>query len=266
MMFLLNISEIAIITGDNPYKTKRDYLIDFWKKNNKDDYEKYVHLIGYIKENDEDIVKRISNKNNIDLSEILLKNNKNISELEEIKKNIFKKIENISKNEKKEIEKSINNITNTHFGTHNENDITKIYESMIGNKIIKDNKYRKIKIFTYNDTDIYIGGRIDGINEETNFIIEIKNRVNKLFYSLRDYEKVQIMCYMYLFSNLKAHLVEAHKKKEKTDINIIEVDFDEKYMEYIIDKIYHFIQFYDMFIHDDNMKINLLKLNHEIYF
>jgi hypothetical protein len=68
MMFLLNISEIAIITGDNPYKTKRDYLIDFWKKNNKDDYEKYVHLIGYIKENDEDIVKRISNKNNIDLS------------------------------------------------------------------------------------------------------------------------------------------------------------------------------------------------------
>ena len=33
MELLLNISEIAIITGDNKFKSKREYLIDFWKKN-----------------------------------------------------------------------------------------------------------------------------------------------------------------------------------------------------------------------------------------
>ena len=39
MNLLINISQIAIITGDNPYQSKRDYLIDFWKKYDKNDYE-----------------------------------------------------------------------------------------------------------------------------------------------------------------------------------------------------------------------------------
>ena len=64
MDLLFNISEIAIITGDNIYKTKRDYLIDFWKKYDKNDYEKYVNLTEFIKEDDKDIVQKISVKNN----------------------------------------------------------------------------------------------------------------------------------------------------------------------------------------------------------
>lgn len=35
MELLFNISDIAIVTGDNQYKTKRDYLIDFGKKMQK---------------------------------------------------------------------------------------------------------------------------------------------------------------------------------------------------------------------------------------
>jgi hypothetical protein len=268
MTLLLNISEIAIITGDNPYKTKRDYLIDFWKKNNKNDYDNYINLIGFVKENDEDIVKRISCKNNIQLSTDILGciKSKNTCELNKMKKDILKKVDNISEIEKKEITKSIINITNTNFGIKNENDISKIYESITGNKIIKDDKYRKIKIFSYNNFDIYIGGKIDGINENTKCIIEIKNRIHKLFYSLRDYEKVQIMSYIYLFNSSKGHLVEAHKKKDETNINIIEVEYDEQFMKYIIHKIYIFIKFYYSFINDNDMKINLLKNDNNIDF
>ena len=45
-----------------------------------------------------------------------------------------------------------------------------------------------------------IGGKVDGIAfEEDNSkrILEIKNRVNKLFNVVRDYEKVQCYAYMY---------------------------------------------------------------------
>ena len=59
MNLLLNISEIAIITGDNPYKTKRDYLLDFWKKNAKNDYLKYQQLTKYTKVTDDDIINKI---------------------------------------------------------------------------------------------------------------------------------------------------------------------------------------------------------------
>lgn len=266
MNLLLNISEIAIITGDNPYKTKREYLIDFWKKNSKDDFDKYKKITEFIKETDEDIIHKITSKSNIDIS-LELKDcvkSKNVYELNNIKKNIFEKMENLTEIEKKEITKSITNVVNTNYGIKNENDVTKLYENLTGNIIIKDNKYRKIKILENDQYNVYIGGKIDGINNQTNNIIEVKNRVKKLFYTLRDYEKVQIMCYMYLFNSKKGELVEAYKKKETT-INIIEVDFDKDYMQEIINKILFFIKFYINFLQDDQMKIDILTKCDEIY-
>lgn len=267
MNLLLNISEIAIITGDNPYKTKRDYLIDFWKKNNKEDFDKYKKITEFIKESDEDIIEKITIKNNIDISSEL-KNcvkSKNTNELHIMKKNILEKMENLTEIEKKEITKSISNVTNTKFGIKNENDVTKLYENLTGNIIIKDNKYHKIKILENDTYSVYIGGKIDGINNETKSIIEVKNRVNKLFYVLRNYEKVQIMCYMYLFNSKRGNLVEAHKKREGTIINVIEVDFDKEYMQEIIDKIIFFIKFFVNFLNNHQMKIDILTKPDEIY-
>lgn len=269
MDILFNISEIAIITGDNKFKSKRDYLIDFWKKYDKDDYEKYIKLTEFTKETDKEIIKKISNKNNIVNIEKDLytcSKTKNISDMNEIKKNIFNKLSDLSENEKKEITKSINNITNTNFGIKNENDITKLYENMTGNIIIKDNKYRKTSVHKNNKYNIIIGGKIDGINNNNGSIIEIKNRVYKLFYTLKEYEKVQIMCYMFLFNSNKGHLVEAYKKKDGSLINIIEVDFDQLYMNNIIDKLILFCDFFINFIIDTNAKINILKNIEEINF
>lgn len=266
MNLLLNISEIAIITGDNPYKTKRDYLLDFWKKNAKNDFLKYQQLTQYTKVTDDDIIKKISSNNNIDLSTELKKCNKtnNISDLDTMKTEIFKKIENLNETEKDEITKSIKNVTNTKFGIRNENDVTKLYENMTGNSITKDNKYYKIKLFELDDINVFIGGKIDGINE-TGSIIEVKNRVNKLFYELRSYEKVQIMCYMHLFKAKEGHLVEA-LKKSNTSINIIKVEYDEEYINYIIDKIKVFAIFFKDFIHNHDMKINIMQNNIEVDF
>jgi len=266
MNLLLNISEIAIITGDNPYKTKRDYLLDFWKKNVKNDFLKYQQQTQYTKVTDDDIIKKISSNHNIDLSTELKKCNKtnNINDLDTMKNEIFKKIENLNEVEKDEITKSIKNVTNTKFGIRNENDVTKLYENITGNSITKDNKYYKIKLFEIDDINVFIGGKIDGINE-TGSIIEVKNRVNKLFYELRSYEKVQIMCYMHLFNAKEGHLVEA-LKKSNTTINIIKVEYDEEYINYIIDKIKVFAIFFKDFIHNHDMKMNIMQNNIEVDF
>lgn len=262
MELIFNISDIAIITGDNTFKTKNDYLIDFWKKNYKTDFEKYKKLTQFIKETDNDIILNISSKNNVDISLELqkCKSSTNINDLQTIKKTILDKVSNLSEVDKKEITKSITNVTNTKFGIKNEDDITKLYESLSGNSIIKDNKYHKIKIFETNVAKIFIGGKIDGIDYNKSLIIEVKNRIHKLFYTLKNYEKVQIMCYMYLFSCKKGHLVEAYKTKEKPLINIIEVDFDEIYMNDILQKILCFANFFCDFINDHDAKIKLLKI------
>ena len=258
--YLLNISEIAIITGDNKFKTRNEYLIDFWKKHNKDDFQKYQELTNFVKLSDEDKIKDITFKNNISIVDELkiCENTTNITELNNIKKNIMKKVENLEESVKKEIVKSIDNVTNTNFGTRNETDVLKIYEELKGVSIVKDNIYRKKKIIETTNFSVCIGGKIDGINNETETIIEIKNRMHKLFYDLREYEKVQLMCYMYLLNKKNGHLVEAIKKSTETTINIIEVEYDENYMNSILQKIEEFSLFYYEFQQNHEQKINLL--------
>lgn len=266
--FCISISEIAIITGDNTFKPKREYLIDFWKKNSKEDYENYKKITEFVKETDDDIIKKISNKNNIDISIDIAQCIKsgNTNDLNFLKKNIINKMDKLSETDKNNITKAITNVTNTKFGIRNEHDISNLYEAITGSKIIKDNKFTKKTIVEYNNVNIMIGGKIDGFNSENNTLIEIKNRMHKLFFTLREYEKIQIMSYLHLFGLEKGHLVEAHKKKDQTDINIIEVLYDTEYMNNIISKIIDFINFYLKFIIDHEFKINLLKNNNEINF
>jgi len=266
MELLFNISELAIVTGDNPYKTKRDYLIDFWKKHDKCDYEKHVKLANFVKEDDYDIINKITNSNGIDIKKELGASikSKNTVELNEVKKEIFKKMEGLNEDIKKEITKSLNNVTNTKFGTSNEHDVTKLYAEMTGSSIIKDDKYRKKIIYEHENFKIVIGGKIDGFNNENGSIIEIKNRIHKLFYTLRDYEKVQIMAYLHLFKANVGHLVEAHKKENNTLINIIEVEYDKEFMDYIFKHLLEFSIFFMNFLNDGNAKINLLQNKDEI--
>jgi hypothetical protein len=268
MSLIFNISEIAIITGDNKFKKKRDYLIDFWKRNNRFDYDKFKKMTQFTKNTDQEIIQKICEKNNINISNDLdnCVESINTDDLNTLKRKMVDQMDNLTENDKKQLTESVSNIANSKFGIKNEFDITKLYQEMTGNIIFKDDLYHKIKIYELDDYTIYIAGKIDGINIQTGTIIEVKNRINKLFYNLRDYEKVQITCYMFLFKTIKGHLVEGFRKKDGTDINIIEVDFEKKYMDYIIDKIVIFSKFYSKFIKNDEMKLNILKNNDEIEF
>ena len=64
-------------------------------------------------------------------------------------------------------------------------------------------------------------------------VVEIKNRVNKLFNELRSYEKPQIMSYMWMNKTNKGYMVENLRKKEGNSMNIIEVDYDVQSDEFI---------------------------------
>ena len=74
------------------------------------------------------------------------------------------------------------------------------------------------------------------------------------------------MCYIYLFDKKSGHLVEAIKKNDGTIINIIELVYDEKYMNNIIDKIYNFVRFYMIFLENHELKLIIMKNKNEINF
>ena len=51
-----------------------------------------------------------------------------------------------------------------------------------------------------------LGGKVDGLLLPENTVIEIKNRVNRLFFKLRDYEKVQYFLYLLIEIQYLHHL------------------------------------------------------------
>ena len=53
---------------------------------------------------------------------------------------------------------------------------------------------------------IILKGKVDGISGDT--VVEAKNRQNRLFMELRDYERVQLEAYMFLTGYNKSVLTE----------------------------------------------------------
>lgn len=57
----------------------------------------------------------------------------------------------------------------------------------------------------------FVGGKIDGVSEDGRVLIEIKNRVNRLFHRVPFYEQVQVQTYLYLLDLERGLLVECLK-------------------------------------------------------
>lgn len=263
-------SELAIITGENTYQKLDEFIIKFWQRVKPEDYyssiktlEKKNNIIFVPKETDNEVIENISKKNNINIKKELnsaLKTN-NVEELHKKKKEIIQKFSSVK--EQKKVIESLNNILHTNFGTIYENDALKYYENLHNTKVFRSDKFKRRKLFQYKDYNYYIGGKIDGYLEDGT-IIEVKNRMYKLFNNLRSYERTQIYGYLYIFDSHKALLLEKLKKSVNSKINIIEVIYNELIFNEIKRKLYNFAQFFDKFLNSSNFKTALLFGNEEI--
>ena len=169
------------------------------------------------------------------------------------KKAVIKKIVAAQKKETAELKKNMENFGNRNFGTKNETNVVKLFEDKRGEPVILDNKFHKKVLFKHNNVKWYIGGRVDGLLEDGT-IVEIKNRMHRLFYRLKDYERIQIMSYMYIFDTDNGVLVESISGR----MNIIDVEFSDIGFEKVKDKLKTFAKFFYNFLGDIDSKIVLL--------
>ena len=149
---------------------------------------------------------------------------------------------------KKTLKETVKGSTNTNYGIKNENKGTTEYTKITGNPVYTYNRFVKMPLFGDEDLglSVILGGRVDGVlmDPDGNItkVVEVKNRTARLFYQLRDYEKVQTMIYMKLFNQERLDLIEILRKKDDTlESNIINIDFDHQFWE---DQIYNKIKIY----------------------
>tara|TARA_R110002074_G_scaffold36548_1_gene99453 strand:+ start:1009 stop:1878 length:870 start_codon:yes stop_codon:yes gene_type:complete len=118
--------------------------------------------------------------------------------------------------------------TNTSFGTRHEDSVGDMYEAQTGLKINKDN-IRKYWEFM---PGFGIVGYFDGFNEEGT-LVEIKNRMRRLFGKVVDYEKVQVHVYMAMARKTNAQLIERFQDQ----IQIHEIEYDQEFMGGVMNEL-----------------------------
>jgi hypothetical protein len=275
-------SDLSAVTGHNPYKQKCDIILKYWKKHFKDDYLNTKELMkqGNIDEKIEETqmqcIERISKENNLDIKAVkkqLYKclHSKNTNSLQTEKDTLISDVlKKLPEKQKTEFKESINHITNTQFGIRNEKNGVEIYKQQTGNNVEKSAKYHKEELFIINNEldgcmDIWtVGGKVDGIvtvkADNTTKILEIKNRVSRLFGIVKDYEKVQCYAYMYSLDIPRIDLAETLKSNKNSDMNIFELEFDEDFWQTeIVDNINNFVDDFYEFLNSPKRKIELLK-------
>jgi hypothetical protein len=261
MNICLNASEIASMIGKNKFTQPSEVVVRIWKKYFYTDYcdiidelsNKSIKVVA--RETDAEIVHRITKETNVDIKKEMSECLKtgNVVDLQKKKKEILKKLPKEMPTEKKaEFKKSLEGMANTNFGTRNENSILEKYIVKTKRPAITCDHFFRKKVLSINFEDgvidWYIIGKVDALvlskdNPAENTIIEIKNRIYKFFYHLREYEKIQTYCYMFILGYNNAQLVEALKNKEG-GINIIDVKFDSDYWGMVNDEIEQFITFF----------------------
>ena len=97
----------------------------------------------------------------------------------------------------------------------------------------------------------YVGGKIDAIDPERTLLIEIKNRVNRLFYRVPFYEQVQVQTYLHLLDLERGVLVECLKAAQEPAVNVIPVRRDRDMWDRdIMPKLQGFVDFLARLLHD----------------
>ncbi len=266
----ISASDLAVVVGINKYQKLYEIIIKLWQKNYQIDYDNFLSSIKQKhdvtvsqKESDIEFIKRVQAESNLDfknkVNECLT--TKDTSQLLNNRNEILKELNNtpnLNQNVKDEFKKSLESVTNKTFGTINEKSVIEHYIKCTGNKVNQDSKFIKRNLCIYKDIRWIIGGRIDGITDD-NIVVEIKNRIYKLFGEMRDYEKPQIQAYMYILGLPKGHLVESIKKNGQINMNIIEEDFDIDYWNNVIlIRLNNFIKLFHLFLENSDLKTYIL--------
>jgi hypothetical protein len=263
-----NINQLIILEPQN--KNKYLKLLDSLNKehNTINDNLKLNNETIEINKNieqksDKNLQSEIIYKYKIDASSMKFKN------LSENRKSMDTFLQKIPDEEKEQVKKVYTNLMNFSHGNKSEKITIHSYSNMTEKDIITPKKNIIYNIYEKDNIIINLVGRADGIyyNDANEFeIIEIKNRANKLFGLIPDYEKVQIALYKLMYSNYykntcrNCELVEQYNEK----INILPFNPSDEYIQNILHKLNKYIEFVNVILNnDENAVLFLLEKKNE---
>lgn len=139
----------------------------------------------------------------------------------------------LDEDDKKEIKKTLEGYTNKRFGTIREGDAVEIYKEKFECEVITKINGREKKILELGDTELWLKSRLDGMRTDGT-VVEIKNRIYKIFEEVKEYEWIQVQAYLRVYGLKDAHLVE-YLKNGTGEMKMNHIERDDRYWEEVME-------------------------------
>jgi len=152
---------------------------------------------------------------------------------------------------------------NKAFGANNEPSFIKDFEFKTNIKVKENNKKffkKECGVTTRTKIPWYLGGRIDGFHDGK--LIEIKNRVSRVFNNIPEYENIQFQCYLQLVNLEHGDLLQ-RLKSDTTNTNDLSSTIhrdDALFQDIIVPRLQNFCDFLDYFLSNPRFGVEYLLL------
>jgi len=255
---ILYASQIAACIGSNRHKKPAEAMEAMWERVAPDSYKNALVRTGCTTETDR--VHELTEsvlvlQNIIDESNIECDHSQDVAVRYDAASRAISKLEDIDTDDKKVIDAVVKRNLYTNYGTASEHRALVKVRETLGINARPDDTFYKTQVGDVDGVALWVGGKIDAITEDRSLVIEIKNRIRRLFYKVPFYEIVQLQTYLHLLDISRGAIVECLTTAGDSLINIVPVRRDkELWNETIVPKMKAFVHVFLDLLQDNTFQ------------
>jgi hypothetical protein len=210
---IIKASDVAACVGRHQYKARSEVLNEIWKKNWPDTFT------GQTKTDKAKEILQASPEAQKVLEaavKIKARDSTEVQSVFEKAKEAINSDSKLSTAQKAEVLEHVRSQVYTTHGTRSEDKTSDQVEVAEKTRLVRDDSFYNLDVCTIGDVKFVVCGKIDRIEERpdgTRVLVEIKNRTNRLFRRVIDYEFVQVQVYLQMLDLVHARLVEQYNNQ-----------------------------------------------------
>jgi hypothetical protein len=155
----------------------------------------------------------------------------------------------MSVDDRKVVDATVKRNLYTNYGTAFEHHALAKVRETLGIVARTDDTFYKMHVCDVDGIPLWIGGKIDAITDDR-IVIEIKNRIRRLFYKIPFYEIIQLQTYLHLLDVPRGVIVECLTVPGDSIINIVPVRRDKTlWNDTLVPKMQAFVRVFLHLLH-----------------
>ena len=210
---VLKASDVAAIIGRHTYKPRQEILDEYWKKISPETFtgrtkkDRALAALGASDDARKVLASAVAHH---------AADSTDVQKVFEAARDAINLDSKLDATQKSEVIEHIRSKVYTTHGTRTEDHTSTKVATETNVVMHRDNKLYTLEIGTWGEFEFVIGGRIDRIEEApdgSRTLIEIKNRANRLFRRVVEYELIQVQVYLQMLGLVHARLVEQYNNQ-----------------------------------------------------